>query len=90
MASAPDIQKHIDAAGRRLVHLQGLDAKTAAEERRILDAAVDRLKRVEADIAQLRPRALTDDAAADRYTDLVAERGDLAMVIAQARMVLGE
>ena len=81
-------EQHIDAAKRRLAHLGGLSARTAETERRILAAASERLSAVEADIATLRPRALIDHAAGDRYQALALERGQIETVIGRARAAL--
>lgn len=87
MKSDPS-QPHRAAAAKRLAHLGGLAARTDAAERRILDAAEDRLRIVRAELDQLRPRALADDAAAERYQALTLESGQLDTVIANARAVL--
>ena len=83
--SSPD--RHIEAAKRRLGHLAGVAAKTLEAECRILAVAEDRLRQVEADLQKLRPRVYLDQDAADDYQRLVLERGQLALVIAQARQV---
>lgn len=87
MAKEPS-QQHVEAAKRRLVHLSGISARTAADEGRILDAAEHRLGVVQQDLATLRPRVNADPAAAARYQDLVLESGQLARVVAQAKKVL--
>lgn len=80
---------HLDAARARLADLGGLSAHTADTERRILEAAEHRLEAVQADLDKLRPRVNLDDDAADRYSALVLERGQLSTVIAQSREALG-
>lgn len=90
MAAGSDSTKHIAAARRRLGHLAGLEAETAAVERKILQAAEDRLAAVQADLERLRPRAtMPGSEAAARYEELTLERGHLSLVIAQARQELG-
>lgn len=81
--------QHLAAARSRLLHLAGLAAKTEATERQILAAAEARLAAVRADLDKLRPRALTDAAAGDRYRELTLEAGQIETVIAQAREALG-
>jgi hypothetical protein len=88
MATDPS-DKHVEAARTRLVHLAGLSARTHAAEQRILDAAEHRLESVDRDIATLRPRVNLSDEAAQQYQDLHMERGQLVIVIAKARQVLG-
>lgn len=73
-----------------LVELGGLAAKTDHSERAILAAAEKRL----AAIAPLIERARTgvqtaSEAEQQRYTDLIAERGQLQIVIAKSRAELG-
>lgn len=80
--------QHIAGARRRLTHLAGLADRTAAAERRILDAANDRRSAVDVDLGKLRPQVDLDDSAADRYQSLTLERGRLDTVIARARQVL--
>lgn len=77
--------EHHKAIHNRLTRLATLSAKTDAAERRILESAEHRREAVQKQIAQLRPRALLDDAAGERYQDLILERGRLDIVIANAR-----
>lgn len=84
------IDKHIDAARRRLAHLQGLSDQTHGTEKRIRDAAADRLGHVEESIAKLRPRVHTDPQAAEKYQALIAERGTLETVLAASRQHIGD
>jgi hypothetical protein len=76
------------AAKRRLAHLGGLAAKTAAAEQSILAAAQHRIEAVEADLQSLKARALLDDEAAAQYRALTFEHGQLDLVIARARQEL--
>jgi len=87
-ATKPGQDQHIAGARRRLVHLAALEAKTAETERAILTAAEHRQDQVLAELDQLRPRALADGRAGDRYLELTEERGKLAQVIAKARQAL--
>jgi hypothetical protein len=89
MTSEPP-SPHIEAARRRLAHLGGLAAQTEEAERRILTSATDRLAVVREELDKLRPRAIADHAAGDRYLALTQERGQLETVIAQAQQVLGQ
>lgn len=86
-SSGPD--KHIAAARARLSHLGGIAARTEEAERRILDAAEERMGIVSQELAQLGPRVNLDAAAANRYQALTLERGRLGVVAAQSRQVLG-
>ena len=80
--------QHIEAAKRRLAHLAGLGAITQQTERRILDAATERLGVVQGDLDRLRPRAIADGAAGDDYQRLTLEAGQLHTVIANAQQAL--
>lgn len=83
------MNQHIDTTRRHLGELASLSDKTEAAERKILSSAEKRLADVEADIAKTRPLALVPGAAeATQYQELIAERGRLHQVIAQARAVL--
>lgn len=83
-----DADQHIAAARQRLIHLAGLAAKTEASERRILSAAEHRREEVRGELERLRPRAVADRAAGDRYQELTAELGQLEAVIARAHQAL--
>ncbi|MBU8545791.1 MULTISPECIES: hypothetical protein [Roseomonadaceae] len=80
-------RQQIEAARVRLAHLHVLDLQTEQAERRILAAAQERLKVVEAEISRLRPRVDLDDAG-DQYQAMVLERGQLHIVIAEAQQQL--
>ena len=88
MPEGPQLDRHIDAARRRLAHLGGLAGKTDAAERRILAAAQERLAIVQADLAKLKVRAIADNAAGEQYTSLIQEAGQLRLVIAGAERAL--
>lgn len=88
MTSPTSPDRHIDAAKQRLAHLGGLSERTEAAERKILDAAEDRLTTIDADLAKLRPRVNLDDAAGDQYQALTLERGQCVLVIERAKQVL--
>lgn len=83
------LSEHLDAARKRVSHLHALARKTEVAERAILAGAQARLEAVERDIKALRPRALLDQVAGDRYADLVKEAGTLKTVIAESQRVLG-
>lgn len=84
------MKRHMERARKGLGELGALAAKTEAAERRILEQAERRHAEVVAQIERARPgiEAATD-AAQQRYTDLVAERGRVEIVIAKARAALG-
>lgn len=74
-----------DALRRRLAEIGGLSRQTDEAERRILAAAQARNLDVKAEIEALAPRIELDEAAAQRYLDLIEERGRLATIMAAAR-----
>ena len=83
------MKKHIERTRRSLGELNDLSAKTQAAERRILERAERRHAEVLAALERARPGIEgAPDAAQDRYTDLVKERGQLEQVIAKARAAL--
>lgn len=84
------MKRHMENARAGLGELHGLAAKTEAAERNILASAEKRHAEVLAAIERARPGIEgASDQAQERYTDLVAERGQLEIVIAKARKVLG-
>lgn len=87
-APAPSIDRHINAAKRRLTHLAGLASRTEQDERRIKAAAQRRLRDAQADREKLRPRALADHEAGTRFMELSDEIGQLQMVIARSEQAL--
>jgi glutathione S-transferase len=70
---------------QKLSELNGLSLKSQAADRRIAEAAEDRLRVVEAEIQKLRPTVLTDPSAADRYQALILERGRLQTLLSSPR-----
>lgn len=84
MATSGTPDRHIQAAKRRLCHLSGLSGRVDEAERRILEAANDRLGTVQAELEQLRPRVNLDPAAAEQYQAHTLEVGQLRQVIARA------
>ena len=85
------MKRHMEKAKTDLGELHGLAAKTEAAERKILTAAEKRHAEVVAAIERARPGIDgASDAAQDRYTDLIAERGQLEIVMAKARKELDE
>jgi len=85
------MKRHISNTRAQLGDLQGLAAKTEADERRILAQSEARLERVVAMIERQRPGVeAAPDAAQDRYTALIQERAQLQSVIAKSRAALGE
>ena len=88
MTTSSSPEKHIAAAKRRLVHLSGLAATTEAHERKILGAARSRKEAIETDLKALKPRAIADASAGERYLELTQELGQVDLVIARARKAL--
>lgn len=84
------MQPHIDNTRRQLGELGAMAKQTSDMERRILDIAERRLSEIERQISDARGAAMAgDDAAKDKYTDMIEERGRLNQVIARAKTVLG-
>lgn len=83
------MKAHMDRTRAQLGDLASLASKTEAAEREILKRAQDRLEKVNAEIERARPgvEGAPDDAQR-RYTDLVAERGHLHIIIAKAQQAL--
>lgn len=81
-------QQRMQDARRQLNGLQLLAYKTEQAERRILQAAEERLDAVQSELGTLRPRVLADADAAERYQALILERGKLQQVIARSRQHL--
>lgn len=83
------MKQHIETARRQLGELGAMAAQNEAMERQILERAQGLLAEVEGKIDAVRAEAMAgDDAAKQRYTDMVEERGRLQQVIAQAQAVL--
>ena len=83
------MKRHIERTRTHLADLAGLAERTKRTEQRILKQAEKRLSEVQAALARARPGIeAAPDSAQQRYQDLVAERGQLHMVIAQAVKVL--
>ena len=78
-----------EAHARQAFHTQLLDIdaqyRAAVDsEQRILSAAQDRLSKVQQHLKTVRPQAVIDQDAGERYLDLILERGQLQQVIALA------
>lgn len=83
------MKRHMERTRDQLGELAGLADRTERTERRILEQAEKRLAEVQASMERARPGIeAAPDAAQQRYTDLVAERGQLELVIARAREAL--
>lgn len=83
------MKRHIEKARAHLGELHSLADKTEHTERNILAAAEKRHAEVCKAIERARPgMEVASDSAQQRYTDLVAERGQLDVVIARARKAL--
>jgi vacuolar-type H+-ATPase subunit H len=83
------VKRHIANTQEKLGDLAGLADKTERTERRILEQAEKRLTEVQTAIDRARTgiEAAPDDAQ-QRYQQLIVERGQLQMVIAQAKKAL--
>lgn len=88
MTSRTSPEPHIEGAKRRLVHLAGLSGRTEEAERKIMEAAEDRLTAIDADLSKLRARVNLDGNVADRYQALTLERGQCVLVVERAKQVL--
>lgn len=85
------MKRHIERTRAQLGDLAALADRTQRTEKRILDLAEKRLAEVQAAIDRARPGIdVAPDAAQRRYQDLIAERGQLHIVIAQAKQNLGK
>ena len=73
-----------------LVDVEIAHRHSVAAEKQILELAESRAEVVEREIERVRPLALADNQAGDRYMALVHERGRLANVIALAQRHLAE
>lgn len=83
------MKQHIENTRRQLGELGAMAHQTEAMERTILERAHHHLAQIEGAIDNARADAMAgDDAAKQRYTDMVEERGRLQQVIAQANQVL--
>lgn len=82
------MKEAIDTSRRQLGELAGLAARTEADERRILQQAEKLLEQVMKDLPGAQSAALGSPADAERFQQLLEERGRLERVIAQARAVL--
>lgn len=82
------MQAHIDSTHKRLGQLAAMSRQTQDAERDILNRAKVMLANVEKDLPAAASASMM--GGADKYQDLIAERGRLQQVIAQARQVLGE
>lgn len=83
------MKRHIDKTRAHLGDLHDLATKTEHTERNILAAAEKRHAEVCKAIDRTRPGVeAAPESAQQRYTDLVAERGQLDVVIAKARKAL--
>lgn len=63
----------------------GQASRAARAETEILKAAHDRRVLVEKEIAEIKPKALLDREAAEKYEDLITERAHLDQVIGRSR-----
>lgn len=83
------MKQHIENTRRQLGELATMSAQTEAMERKILARAEAKLTEVEDGIKKAKPLALVPGAPeAEKYQELIMERGRLHQVIAQAKAVL--
>lgn len=73
---------------QKAAELSGAGQQTAAVERKILDAATDRLLIVRQRLDQLSDTVNTDTESAAQYQQLYLEKGRLELVIANAGQAL--
>jgi len=78
-----------DGIRSRLADLSALQARTDADERKILAAAEKRHDDLQKQMDDLRKDAVLDDGAAARYVAMSQELGQVSIVIAKAREALG-
>ena len=76
------MQKNIESArdGLESLFLQGFKARQT--DKKILESACDKLKKVNAEIDKLRPAVIASPDLASRYQELIVERGKLSDIIA--------
>ena len=84
------MKAHIDKTRASLGELAGLAAKTDAAERRILENAERRLADVQRELDGIKGAEFGTADQQEHYSDLIKERGQLQLVIAKAREVLGQ
>jgi hypothetical protein len=73
----------LDDIRGRLADLSAMAAQQQADNDRLADAAADRMRAVNEELGELRPRVNTDRMAADQYQRLIMERGQLQLTLAQ-------
>lgn len=85
------MKAHIENTRSQLGELASLQAKTEQAERNILAAAEQRLAEVQQLIDRAQPGIEgAQESEQERYQQLIAERGQLNIVIAKAKQELGE
>lgn len=83
------MQPTIDSVRRQAVTAESVRRRTDDSERRILDAAEQRLGAVGKRLGELRPTAMSRRKHGDEYMALTTERGQLLQVIENAKARLG-
>lgn len=73
----------IDDIRGRLADLSAMEARHQADNDRLADASAARLRAVNDELDELRPRVNIDRMAADQYQRLIGERGQLQLTLAQ-------
>jgi hypothetical protein len=85
------MKRHIENARKSLSELASLAEKTDASERSIMKRAQDRLAVVQEKLDATNGSVQAGpDAHQDEYLELVTERGQLQMVIANAQETLNQ
>ncbi len=78
-----------DGVRSQLADLSALQARTDADERKILAAAEKRHDDLQAQMHATKKDAVLDEGAASRYLAMTEELGQVSIVIAKAREALG-
>lgn len=87
----PTAHPAIDTTRRQLGELGALAQRTQADERAILERALQRREEVEGARKAARAAAIAGDTDAEQeYADLVDERGRLDRVISNAQVLLAD
>ena len=84
------MKQQIENSRRQLGELAAMAKQTEDMERKILARAEELLSDIDEQISDARVAAISgDDAAKQRYSDMIEERGRLHQVIASSRAAIG-
>jgi len=84
------VKQQIENSRRQLGELAAMAKQTEDMERKILARAEELLSDIDEQISDARVAAISgDDAAKQRYSDMIEERGRLHQVIASSRAAIG-